>query len=127
MEPSPPLIERPEVGLGSFERETVLDAFVRNPASIWTAESLSSWYRIRLDLVRAILGELAEERIISRTLGRPDRCLLNPEDPTPLEGASAGTRSARTAADRSMPRRLEPAPLSTKPRVRIPVHDKGAR
>jgi hypothetical protein len=57
-------IERAGEGWGSFERESVLHAFLMNPRRTWTSASLSSWYGIRIDLVRAILSELAEERII---------------------------------------------------------------
>jgi hypothetical protein len=63
-------IERPDLGWGSFERECVLHAFLMNPRRTWTSASLSSWYGIRLDLVRAILSELAEERIICRSRGQ---------------------------------------------------------
>jgi hypothetical protein len=83
----PPLsIEVLDVVSGSFARETVLDAFLRNPGMTWTAAGLSSWYRIRLDLVSAILSEFVEERIVSRSPGRPDRYTLSVEE-QPLSNA----------------------------------------
>ena len=86
MDPSPPSIGEPDTGSGMFERETLLDAFCRNPESTWTAAGLSSWYRIRLDLVSAILSEFVEERIVSRSPGRPDRYALSVEE-QPLSNA----------------------------------------
>ena len=76
-------IERPDLGWGSFERECVLHAFLMTPRRTWTSARLSSWYGIRLDLVRAILSELAEERIICHSRGQPDRYRLECEDQRP--------------------------------------------
>ena len=92
MDLSPPPIEVFDVVSGSFARETVLDAFLRNPGMTWTAAGLSSWYRIRLDLVSAILSEFVEERIVSRSPGRPDRYTLTVEEQHPSNALGrAGT------------------------------------
>ncbi len=66
MTSSAPSVERPGAVLGVFERETVLDAFIKNPGFAWTSTGLCSWYCIRLDLVRGILEELADEGFICR-------------------------------------------------------------
>jgi hypothetical protein len=91
MDPSPPSIGEPDTGSGMFERETLLDAFCRNPESTWTAAGLSSWYRIRIDLVRAILSEFAEERIICHPQGHPDHYALSDEGGRPANGLERGT------------------------------------
>jgi uncharacterized protein DUF4193 len=65
--------------LGPFERETALDAFIKNPGLAWTPTGLCSWYGIRVDLVRAILEELVDEGIIRRVPGRPDSYALDQE------------------------------------------------
>ncbi len=57
----------------------MLDAFIKNPGLAWTPAGLSSWYWIRLDLVRAILGELADEGFICRARGRPNSYVLDEE------------------------------------------------
>ena len=92
MDRSPPRIEALDVVSGSFARETVLDAFLRNPGTTWTVAGLSSWYHIRLDLVSAILSEFVEERIVSRWPGRPDRYTLTVEEQHPSNALGrAGT------------------------------------
>ena len=65
--------------LAPFERETILDAFLRNPGLRWTPEGLSSWYGIRNAAVRALLDEFVEEGIVHRALGRGDGYVLNDE------------------------------------------------
>ncbi len=79
MAPSAPSVEQSDAVFGWFEQETVLDAFIRNPGLAWTPTGLCSWYRIRLDLVRAIVDELAEEGVICRVPGRPNSYVLNEE------------------------------------------------
>lgn len=62
-----------------FERETLLDAFLRNPGTRWTPEGLCSWYGIRNDLVRALLDELLEAGTVRRAPGRGTGYVLNEE------------------------------------------------
>jgi hypothetical protein len=99
MDLSPPSIEVLHVVSGSFARETVLDAFLRNPGMTWTAAGLSSWYRIRLDLVSAILGEFVEERIVRCSPGRPDRYTLSVEEQHPSNAIPASGPRARVHLD----------------------------
>jgi hypothetical protein len=64
----------------SFERETLLDAFLRNPGLRWTPEGLSLWYGIHGDAVRSLLDELVRDGIVRAAPGRGDAYVLN-EDP----------------------------------------------
>lgn len=68
-----PTIARPRPAL--FERETLLDAFARNPGLRWTPEGLSSWYGIRDDAVQALLDRFVEDGIVSgRRAGETGTC-----------------------------------------------------
>jgi hypothetical protein len=64
---------------GSFECEVLLHAFVHNPTLAWTPDGLSSWYGIRIDLVRRILAEMTEWGIVRWIPGRRDMYLLAEE------------------------------------------------
>lgn len=64
---------------GSFECEVLLHAFVHNPTLVWTPYGLSSWYGIRIDLVRRILAEMTEWGIVRWIPGRRDMYLLAEE------------------------------------------------
>jgi len=65
------------VDTGLFVRLTVLDAFVRNPRLGWTPSSLSSWYGIRIDVVRRLLRELEQRGTIATDPGRDERYVLS--------------------------------------------------
>ncbi len=81
MATSAPSTSQSDARSGFFEREILLDAFVKNPSLAWTATGLCSWYSIRLDLVRAVLGELADEGFIRRVPGREPNCFMLDEEP----------------------------------------------
>lgn len=57
----------------------LLHAFVHNPTLAWTPDGLSSWYGIRIDLVRRILAEMTEWGIVRWIPGRRDMYLLAEE------------------------------------------------
>jgi DNA-binding IclR family transcriptional regulator len=61
---------------GLLTRLTILDAFRRNPRLGWTPSSLSSWYGIRIDVVRRLLTELVERETIRTDTGRGERYVL---------------------------------------------------
>ncbi|MGZ6546360.1 MAG: DUF4193 family protein [Actinomycetota bacterium] len=64
-------------GLAPFERETLLDAFLRNAHLRWTPEGLASWYGIQIDRVRGVLDELVDDGIVRRAPGLGDGYVLN--------------------------------------------------
>ncbi len=84
----------------SVERATLLHAFRNNPALAWTPWGLSTWYGIRVDRVRAILGELTEWGVI-RWAGRGDLYVLN--EPR-SEGTGAAPPPTRSPATSRRPR-----------------------
>lgn len=70
MKRRPDLRDRATTDRGrGFEQGVVLDAFVRNPRLVWTPAGLSTWYGIRVDVVRAILRELVGRGVIQRLPG----------------------------------------------------------
>lgn len=70
MKRRPDLMGGSTTGRGrGFERGVVLDAFVRNPKLVWTPAGLSTWYGIRVDVVRAILRELVGRGVVQRLSG----------------------------------------------------------
>ena len=52
------------------------EAFVRNPNLRWTPIGLSEWWGLRIDLVNAIVRELAADRVIDRVPGSGDHYIL---------------------------------------------------
>lgn len=68
-----------EPRLAPFERETLVDAFLRNPRLRWTPEGLALWYGIQIDGVRGVLDELVDDGIVRRAPGRGDGYVLNDE------------------------------------------------
>ncbi len=52
------------------------------PTLGWTPTNLSSWYGIRIDVVRRLLAELVEHGVIRREPGRGERYLLKEQTST---------------------------------------------
>lgn len=96
---------------GHHDRDTVLDAFLRNPRLAWTPEGLAAWYGIRVDLVRGLLLDLQARRIIRRARGRKELYVLR----RPVRAVRALVRSRAVGPAAPGPSADVPSPAAEEP------------